>query len=524
MPAVSLPMIVPPGGASVASRASAVAANTPPLDMLPPSDTPDPQASDNVVKRFVATPDVEILDARLHLAGAAHTANLASGASVSGGQALIDLGGLRPLSRVNFTRTSAGADSALMIQVGGSWFLPAPVGSVLFSDYNPNVPFPELITEKALLSNAASVSNVESITFPSNVTLRLGDGGVPFFFQRGALRASGVPVPDFAQQLDLAIRSSEPLEGVCHIDLVAHSDAFGTLVANQAQVTFRTQRNCLVGLDLATRTGTLPSAFALPVPSGLTLPVDRPPVSTVSLAAVAIGFGPSFAPALLRRGAVVSADFQVAQAIDIQVELSVDGLYLYLQSRGNGALTVELRLDADGEPRGAVLASSTPRVDELPTTGFEWLEVVLDAPVAVAGGTRVWIVARADQAGVEWAGDDVVGLPALVSLDRGNSWQAHPLTASYALRLALPSPLTLGMQVGDERQAVPLIPVAFPLTLDSAAPLVRGLNAALTNGRGSGDPLPDGVAIELSVEPVLALQLTLTQFDVTYVQTLSEGA
>jgi hypothetical protein len=220
---------------------------------------------------------------------------------------------------------------------------------------------------------------------------------------------------------------------------------------------------------------------------------------------------------------VVSADFQVAQAVDMDTDLVLDGLYISVQPRGSGALTLELRLDSDGEPRGAILASSSPSLDQLPGDAFTWLEIALDAPVPVSGGTRLWIVARADGAGVEWGGDDVVGPSALLSVDRGNSWQAHPLTASYAFRRALPSPLVLGLQVGGELQPVPLDPEAFPLTLDTSAPLARGLNAMLTAGQDAGDSLPAIVAIALSSDPVLPLQVTFTQFDVRFVQTFAEG-
>ena len=147
---------------------------------------------------FVVAEGVEILEAKVSLAGAAFKANLANDPPISGGQAVIDLGGLRPLTRVNFTKANAGTDSKLMIQLGGTWFRPEAAGGVNFDDYDPSTPFPELITEKVLLSNVANVSNVESITFPTNVTLRLTDGGIPFFFQRGSLRPAGVEVPDFA--------------------------------------------------------------------------------------------------------------------------------------------------------------------------------------------------------------------------------------------------------------------------------------------------------------------------------------
>src|SRR5215213_2745002 len=98
----SAPRIAPPGGAPVSSDALGDGFTTPPLQILPPPGVFDAQASDNAVLRFRSRAGVEVLDARLHLAGGEHTANLASGAVITSGQALVDLGGLRPISRINF--------------------------------------------------------------------------------------------------------------------------------------------------------------------------------------------------------------------------------------------------------------------------------------------------------------------------------------------------------------------------------------------------------------------------------------
>jgi hypothetical protein len=519
-----LPAITPPGRAPVSSDAPAGALIPPLRIQLAPGGF-DPEASDNAVLRFVARTGLEVLEAKLHVNGGEHTANLASGVSVSSGQALIDLGGQRPFTRVNFTRTVANNPSRLMIQLGGTWFLPTAAGAVGdFNNYVPNTQFPELITEKALLSNVASVSNVESITFPTNVTLRVGDGGVPFFFQRGGLRVGGVEVSDFAEHLDLALRSCEPVEGVCTIDLVAHSDTFGSIVADEPRVTYRALHNTLEGLALEQRTVMLaagaPGSFALPVPAELTVPSGRPPVSGVSLDLVAVAFGPSFAPAALRRGAVVSSAFQVAQAVDLTADMTVAALYLFMQRRASGSLTVDLRLDADGEPRGAVLASASPGLDTLSADAFGWLEVLLDPPPVIEAGRRAWIVLRTDDADVEWGGDDVPsgGLAALVSFDRGNTWQSHPLAATYAFRLVLPAPLTFQLAIGGKQQTLPFDPTLLPVAFDSTSALVDGLNAVLTNGRIAGQALPLHVDVELTSEPPLLLQTTLTRVDVAFIQ------
>ncbi|HEY1294536.1 MAG TPA: hypothetical protein VGJ60_15775 [Chloroflexota bacterium] len=519
-----LPVSPFPVSAPVSSEAAA-ASSSPPLQIQPPPVAFDPEASDNALLRFVARPDVEVLEAKLHLSGDEHTANLASGASVSSGQALIDLGGPRPFTRVIFTPNTP---ARLMIQLGGAWFLPGPAGAVTdFNSYVSSTQFPELVTEKVLLSSVTSIRNVESITLPTNVTLRAGDGGVPFFFQRGGLRVAGIDVPDFAEHLDLAIRSSEPVDGGCSVDLIAHSDTFGTVVAEQPRVTYRALHNTLDGLTGDQRTLMLSAGavgiFPLPVPEGTLVPVDRPPVSAISLDLVAMAIGPLFAPPELRRGAVVSASFQVAQAVDITADVTVVSINLLLQRRSPGSLRVDLRLDADREPRGAVLASASPTLVGLPDAAFDWLEIPLDSPAPLKGGRRVWIVVRTDDADVEWAGDDTPsgGLAAMVSLDRGNSWQVHPLSVTYAFRLALPAPLTFQLELGDESQAVLFDPSSQPVAFDSSSPLVAGLNTALTSGRSAGQALPSHMDVALRSDPPLLIQVTLTRFDVALVQDLA---
>jgi hypothetical protein len=492
------------------------------LEIQPAPRAVDPEATDNTLLRFVVSPGVEVLEARLRVVGQQHTANLADGASVSASQALIDLGGLRPVTRVNFTRS--GSPSKLMIQVGGSWFLPAPAGGVSrFDDYAPNTPFPELLTEKALLSNVASVSVVESVTFPSNVALRLRDGGVPFFFLRGSLRASGADVPDFAQHLNLAVRTCEPIDGACVIDLIAHSDTFGTIGGSQVSVAFREVHDILASMSPEARTLIVPAAggasIALPLPLGLRVPFGRPPVAAVSLALAATGFGPAFAPTPPRRGAIVSPSFQVAQAVDIPTSQTVAGIHLQLLPRRNGTLTVELHRDASGEPRGALLATASAPLTSLPEAPFSTVKTSFDPPLALTRGERVWVVLRSDDADVEWAGDDVppAGQPALFSQDRGNAWQPHPLTTSYAFEVALPNPFAFTVSVGGQDQSVGLSPV----TLDATTPLVHGLNRVLTDGRDLGSPLPAQVELQLTADPPLHLAVILATLDITLTQTVT---
>jgi hypothetical protein len=141
--------------------------------------------------------------------------------------------------------------------------------------------------------------------------------------------------------------------------------------------------NSLGDLPFDARTVLLPAdggaVFDVPLAGGLTIPPDRPVVAGVSLSLVALGLGPAFAPQLGRRGAVVSAAFQVAQPVTIDQPLSVTRLDLYVQRRGpDASLTVELRADTDGEPRGALLASATPSA--LPDGDFDWLAATFDRP------------------------------------------------------------------------------------------------------------------------------------------------
>ena len=301
-----------------------------------------------------------------------------------------------------------------MIQLGGAWFQPQPAGGVRFDNYPSDTRFPELITEKVLLGNVASVSDVESTTFPSNITLRLTDGGVPFFAGRGDLRTAGADVPDFGAQLAQTLQGCEPIDGVCALDLVAHSDTFGTIAADVTRIAYRVSVNSLGDLPFDARTVLLPAdggaVFDVPLAGGLTIPPDRPVVAGVNMSLVALGLGPAFAPQLGRRGAVVSAAFQVAQPVTIDQPLSVTRLHLYVQRRGpDASLTVELRADTDGEPRGALLASATPTPSALPDDDFDWLAATFDRSVVLPTGARIWIVLRADRGEVEWRGDEIPG-------------------------------------------------------------------------------------------------------------------
>jgi hypothetical protein len=524
---------VPPGGAPIASAALSLTGL--PIRLVPPTDPFAPEALENTLLTFVVVSGVEILEATASLVGDDHAADLAAGAVIDDGRALIDLGGLRPLTRIDFTKGVANAASKLMVQLGGVWHRPEPAGATDFDAYVPNTPFPELITEKALLANVGSVRTVESITFPSNVALRLTDGGVPFFFLRGNLRRDPVRVPDFGEQLALAVRGCEPVDGACSIDLVAHSDTFGTISVDAARAACRVVHNGLDGLTFDDRTrGIPPGATArldLPVPDGLVVPDGRPAVSTVSLGLVALGFGPAFAPAIVHHGAVVSAEFQVAQAVDFDEPVTTSAVYLYLARRTPKAtLTVELRADADGEPRGAVLASASVDAAGLPDGGFGWLAAPLTAPQAaplvVEAGTRLWIALTSGAGEIEWGGDDVADgrLATQFSADRGNTWRPHPMTAGFLFVQTLPdpaAPLTLTLAVGGHEQSVAYDPSAFPLTLDSASPLARGINAAFVTATGGdpGTPLPATISLDLGADSPRPLQVSLTQFDVTYVQT-----
>ena len=489
----------------------------------------DPEAPDNLILRLQIAPAVAILAASVRLQAASHPANLVNHAQISidNNLAQIDFGTLRPLTRI--TCTPVTGTHRLMIQLGGTWFQPAGVANVDFGNYTSNTKFPELLTEQVLLDNVTAITNIESISFPANVVLRLTDGGVPFFFQRGDLRPVGVQVPDFGQQLALTLQGCEPVQGRCVIDLIAHSDAFGTITATQPRLVYRFVHNSLDGLAFAARTVTVPAGgsatFPLPLRQDLTSTPEQVPVAAVTLGLVAIGFGPVFAATEGRRGAVVSAQFQVAQAVTLAQALTVSALYLYLLSRTlKTSLTLELRADVDGEPRGALVATAPVEVSALAENTFAWVPTPLTEPVAIEANARIWIVLRADVGEVEWRGSDIPadGSAALFSIDRGNTWQTHPLAASYVFQQLLPdpaTPLTLQIQVGGEEQEIVYTADAAPLSLGSEAPLVLGMNRAIIE---SGTTLPSTIDLTLRTDSAMPVQVTLTQFDIAYTQVFSE--
>jgi hypothetical protein len=532
----TLPLIIPPDGAPVASEAPVIP--DPPIVVLQPAllEPPapfDPEATDNLILRLQIAPALEILEASVRLQGDSHQANLVNHAriSVDNNLAEIGFGELRPLTRIGFTPV-AGAHR-LMIRLGGAWIQPDGPASVNFANYSSNTRFPELVTEGVLLDNVAAVTNIESISFPANVVLRLTDGGAPFFFHRGELRTAGVQTPDFGQQLALALQGCEPVNGRCTIDLIAHSDAFGTITATQPRVVYRFVHNSLDGLDFAARSVLIPAGggatFLLPLRQNLAnTPASpnegtsgvQPPVAAVTLRLVPIGLGPVFATGA-RRGAIVSAQFQVAQAVVFGQPFTVAALYLYLLRRTPKAgLTMELRGDVDGEPRGAVLATAPVGVSGLAENTFAWAAATLGEPVTLEANTPIWIVLKAGEGEVEWRGGDIPtgGPAALFSTDQGNTWQSHPLTASYVFQQLLPDPataLTLRIEAGGEQQEIIYAPENFPLSLGPDSALVRGINAAIAQ---SGAPPPSSVGLTLRSDSALPVQVTLTQFDIAYTQ------
>jgi hypothetical protein len=183
------------------------------------------------------------------------------------------------------------------------------------------------------------------------------------------------------------------------------------------------------------------------------------------------------------------------------------------------ALTVELRQDADGEPRGAVVARLSLSADRLAADNVEWFPVILGAPVSIAADRRLWVVLKADQGEVEWRGDQEImdQQDALFSSDRGNTWQRHPMSASFIFQQLLPdpvSPLTIQMQIGDFQQDLLYDPGTFPLVLDASSPLVQGINQIIQTSNQ-----PETISLRLSTDSPLPVRVTLTQADLSLTQT-----
>lgn len=204
----------------------------------------------------------------------------------------------------------------------------------------------------------------------------------------------------------------------------------------------------------------------------------------------------------------------------------MSALYLYLLGRTpKTSLTLELRADVDGEPRGTLVATAPVEVSTLVENTFTWVPTPLAEPVAIEVNARIWIVLRADVGEVEWRRSDIPadGSAALFSTDRGNTWQTHPLAASYVFQRLLPdptTPLTLQIQVGGEEQEIVYTADSTPLSLESEAPLVQGMNRIIIIE--SGATLPSTVDLTLHTDSAMPVQVTLTQFDIAYTQVFSE--
>jgi len=100
--------------------------------------------------------------------------------------------------------------------------------------------------------------------------------------------------------------------------------------------------------------------------------------------------------------------------------------------------------------------------------------------------------------------------------------------AAFLLVQDLPDPhlpLTVRIVAGGQEQSVRYDPSELPLALDAVSPLVSGINAALEAASGEpGAPLVGPIGLALMTDSPRPIQLTLTQFDVTFAQSLATAA
>jgi hypothetical protein len=519
-----LPQVEPTGGAPLDSEVRPLP-DPPILLQTPPAF--QPQQPDNVLLRLAVADGVTVTSATARLSGVPADTDIADGAVTIDGSnnALIDLGRVRPVSSITFLQRHGGQPSPLMLQIGATWILPQNAGTTNFANLASGVPFPELQASKFLLGNVASVSHVMSHSFPANVTLRINDGGAPFFALPGDLKATPAVVPNFSQPLAQALANTPVQDGRRTADLVCHSDAFGTIIPAQSVFAVAFKIDGLGNGDFAARTQTLgPGAAAqlnLNLPSGLARPASGPIVSAVALRAVALGFGPGFTPPDGDQAAVASSIFELAQPIALPDPVSVASLLLLAMRRGSDlAATVQLRADANGSPAGDVLGTASLATADVTDGGFAWVTAAFSRPVALRGGQQAWVRVHVDQGELLLRGTEVdatIGA-ARYSTNHGNSWAQHPLTLAFLTGIAEDAQLHPGVRLaaGGQQQTITLPPPGTSLQFGDADALIAGLNAALSAAAPSpGSPLPATLALTIGNEGAYARQITLTRFDMT---------
>jgi len=331
------------------------------------------------------------------------------------------------------------------IHTDGSMAAPPDPNKLNFSVTNNAITLPNVVTPRLKLTrvDAAESVNLTSVTwlsFPTNVSLRIGEQG-PFWFQIGELRAE-VTTPGFTEPLRAYLRGAQVENGHTIVPFTLHSDAIARLEV-ALEIEYLRQQALLPS---GVKEVVLPFTFEpLPQADPSLLKVALPPAARAVPGTTTARAAGTFEPSRIVLGpttpvspqAVVSVSPASSQAQPIRVptDLAATAVDLLLEPlTPTAALSVTLLADADGKPWGESLLPRpvTIRLDQEVGAGLGWVSAPLPVEFQFkARGPdgrprRYWLVVNSAEGEVNWAvrpqTEDAVGLHR--SQDNGLSWQA----------------------------------------------------------------------------------------------------
>jgi DNA-binding beta-propeller fold protein YncE len=427
---------------------------------------------------------------------------------------LLDLNARRTIQTIQFQKTIT--TPRLFTDLGGTW-IQLDANGQLFPPATPGTPqafqnagtftLPNLISQRLRIiydaaprgKAAPAITSVTLITYPTNLTLKLGDLG-PFWFRLGDLREP-VTTPDFATILQAFLDRNEPKDGAYDVPFILHSDALARLQL-ELDVDFHIEQSLLPPeLNEATypfQYAALPTAQ--PAPLQAMLPLNATVLPKATSAQVAGRFdgmrvihGPVSAtrvrdtlrvtPAQSAAHPIVLPSAATAGTIDVNLETVTSA----------ARLLITLQEDVGGKPWGPSLlpAPIEVRTERPAAGGSTWVSAPLPADFTFHAGEAYWLIVNAVEGEVLWALEPAGDLPPLqVTHDAALSWRVHtsdalggPVAGVYRLRAQLPGfrqPIKLDV-AGHEvplRKLDALGKVDFRLDLPEVA---AAMNAALAD-------------------------------------------
>jgi len=388
------------------------------------------------------------------------------------GNAIVDLGARRTITELELAGLSSGNalphNIAVQLDLGGIWLQLDQNGNPAQPNTNPTFPvtattlaLPNLVAQRLRLAeqtanpNASfSASRVDLLTYPANLTLRVGNLG-PFWFRNGDLRVA-VTTPDFADILQGFLDRSQPVEGIFEVPFILHSDSLARLRLT-LNVDYYVKESLLPSelsqVVLPFQYGALPTAP--PVQIAAVLPLDARVLPGATSAQVVGRFdasrvvhGPVSATAV-QATIRVSPEQSCAHPILLSSNQTATAIDLHLEAiTASAKLLITLQEDVGLKPWGPSLLPEPIQLilERSAAGGSRWASAPLPADFTFQADRVYWLIVNAAEGEVNWAVEAAGTRPPLqATRDAGLSWRAAQLEGMtdkvvglYRLRAPLP--------------------------------------------------------------------------------------